>query len=203
QVAVLGHGALGDHHDRRVGGLEAGGHPGADLVDVEGLLGDEDDVGAAGQSGVQGDPSGVTAHHLHDQDPHVGLGGGVQPVDGLGGDVDGGVEAEGVVGGGQVVVDGLGDAHAGDAVLLGEECGHSEGVLAADGDEGVDLPPPQGVLDAADAVLLVQRVGAGGAEDGAAAGQDAADGRYAEGDGAVLQRAPPAVPEAGEGVAVL
>src|SRR5690606_23721402 len=157
----------------------------------------------AGQSGVQGDPSGVTAHHLHDQDPHVGLGGGVQPVDGLGGDVDGGVEAEGVVGGGQVGVDGLGDAHAGGAVLLGEERGRSEGVLAADGDEGVDLPPPQGVLDAADAVLLVQRVGAGGAEDGAAAGQDAADGRYAEGDGAVLQRAPPAVPEAGEGVAVL
>ncbi len=63
-VAVLGHGALRDDHDRGVRGPEARGHPGADLVDVEALLGDEDDVGAAGEAGVEGDPAGVPAHHL-------------------------------------------------------------------------------------------------------------------------------------------
>ncbi len=38
-LAVLGHRALGDDHDRRVRGLEARGSVGAHLVDVEALLG--------------------------------------------------------------------------------------------------------------------------------------------------------------------
>src|SRR6185312_2516603 len=42
-----------------------------------------------------------------------------------------------------------------------------------------------------------------GAEDGAAARQDAAHGGDVEPDGVTLQRTPPAVPEAGEVVAVL
>ena len=44
--------------------LEAGGDPLADLVEVEPLLGDEDDVGSPGQPGVEGDPARMTAHHL-------------------------------------------------------------------------------------------------------------------------------------------
>src|SRR5437762_2918651 len=78
--------------------------PLADVVDVEGLLGDQDDVGATGHAGVGGDPAGVAAHDLADHDPVVGLGRGVEPVDGVGGDLDGGVEPEGEVGGRQVVV---------------------------------------------------------------------------------------------------
>ena len=87
--------------------------------------------------GVQGDPAGVPAHHLDDEHPVVGLGGGVQPVDRLGGDVDRGVEAEGEVGAGEVVVDGLRDADDVDAEV-GELGGHAEGVLAADRDQRVD-----------------------------------------------------------------
>ena len=71
------------------------------------LLGDQDHVGAAGEAGVEGDPAGVAAHHLDDQDPVVAVGGGVQAVDRLHRDVDRGVEAEGVVGGAEVVVDRL------------------------------------------------------------------------------------------------
>ena len=44
--------------------------------------------------GVEGDPARVPAHHLHDQDPVVALGGRVQPVDRVGRDLHGGVEAE-------------------------------------------------------------------------------------------------------------
>ena len=160
-------------------------------------------VGAAGQPGVQGDPARVPAHHLDDQDAHVGLGGGVQPVDGLGGDADRGVEAEGVVGGGQVVVDGLGHADALDAVLVVQPRGDAEGVLAADRDQRVDLVLGEVLLDPADTVLRLERVGAGRAEDGAAAGQDAAYGRDVERDGVALERAAPAVPVADEFVRVL
>jgi hypothetical protein len=140
---------------------------------------------------------------IDDQDAHVGLGGGVQPVDGLGGDADRGVEAEGVVRGGQVVVNGLRDAHTGHVVLVGQPGGHAQGVLAADDDERLHPQPGEVLLDTADAAALLQRVGPRGAEDGAAAGQDAAHGGDVETDGVVLQGSSPAVPEAGEVVAVL
>ena len=64
---------------------------------------------------MQGDPAGVAAHHLDDDDAVVRLGGRVQPVDRLGGDRDRRVEAEGVVGAGEVVVDRLRDADDGEA----------------------------------------------------------------------------------------
>ena len=68
--------------------------------------------------GVQRDPAGVPAHHLDDERAVVRLGGGVQAVDRLGRDVDRGVEAEGVVGRVEVVVDGLRHADDADAVLV-------------------------------------------------------------------------------------
>src|SRR5437763_201527 len=74
--------ALRDHHDRRVPGLEAVLHVGADLLDAERLLRDQDDVRAAGQARVQRDPADAAPHHLHDQRAVVALGRGVQPVDG-------------------------------------------------------------------------------------------------------------------------
>ena len=90
----------------------------ADPLEVEGPLGDQDHVGAAGEAGVEGDPAGVAAHHLDDQHPVVAVGGGVQAVDRLHRDVDRGVEAEGVVGGAEVVVDRLRHADDVHAVLV-------------------------------------------------------------------------------------
>ena len=106
----------------------------ADLLDVEGHLGDQDHVGAARHAGVQRDPPGVPAHHLDDEGPVVRLRGRVQPVDGLHRDVDRGVEAEGEVGGVEVVVDGLRYADDVHAVLV-QLGGDAEGVLTADGDQ--------------------------------------------------------------------
>ena len=79
----------------------------ADLVDVERPLGHEDRVGAAGDTRVRRDPAGMAAHHLDDEDAVVRLGGRVQAVDRVGRDLDGGVEAERVVGAVEVVVDRL------------------------------------------------------------------------------------------------
>ena len=104
----LRRGALGHDDDReRAAGVVAAPDPVAHLVHVERPLGHEDRVGAAGHAAVGGDPARVAAHHLHHHHPVVRLGGGVQPVDRVGGDLHGGVEAEGEVGARQVVVDRL------------------------------------------------------------------------------------------------
>ena len=116
------------------------------------------------------DPAGVAAHRLDDDDPVVRLGGRVAAVDRLGRDRDGGVEAEGVVGAVEVVVDRLRDADD-RQVLLGEEPRRdAERVLAADRDERVDLL--ERALDALDAALVLERVRARGADDRAALVQD-------------------------------
>ena len=86
---------------------------------------------------MQRDPAGVPAHHLDDEHAAVRLRGGVQAVDRFHGDVDRGVEAERVVGGVEVVVDGLGHADDLHAVLV-QGGRDAERVLAADGDQGLD-----------------------------------------------------------------
>src|SRR5690606_19598662 len=173
-----------------------------DLVDVEVPLRHQDHVGTAGHPGVQRDPAGVPAHHLHHQAAVVALGGGVQPVDRLHRDVHGRVEAEGVVGGVQVVVDGLGYAHHLHALLV-ELGGHPESVLPADRDQRVHALGDQVRLDLLHAAVDLERVGTGGAEDGAATREDAAYRLHVQRSGEVLQRAAPPVAEAYELVAEL
>ena len=80
-----------------------------------GDLGDEDDVGAAGDAGGQRDMAGVAPHHLEDHDAVVARRGRLQPVERLGRDRDGGVVADRVLGRADIVVDGLGDADELDA----------------------------------------------------------------------------------------
>src|SRR5205085_4418250 len=104
----------------------------ADAIDLDRLLRDQDHVRAAGDPGMGGDPACVPAHHLADDYAVVRLGGGVEPVDGLGGNLDGCVEAEGQIGAGEIVVDGLRDADEVDSHLV-QLGSHPERVLAADG----------------------------------------------------------------------
>jgi hypothetical protein len=196
-AAVPRDGALGDHDDRRVLRLEALLDVLADRVDVERLLRDEHCAGPSGNAGVQGDPARVAAHHLDDEHPVVGLGGRVQAVDGLHRDVDRGVEPEGEVGAGEVVVDGLGHPHDVHAEV-GQLGGHAEGVLAPDGDQGVDPLGSEVLLDPLDATVDLEGVGAARAEDGAAAREDPAALLDPEVHGHALERAPPAVAVADE-----
>ncbi len=152
--------------------------------------------------GVQGDPAGVAAHHLDDEDPVVGLGGGVQPVDRLGRDVHRRVEAEGEVGAGEVVVDGLGYADHIDAEVgqLGRD---PEGVLAADRDQRVDAVLGEVRLDLLHAAVDLERVGPRGPQDRAATRQDPAHLGHPELHGDALERAAPSVTEADEVVVVV
>src|ERR1700729_2313385 len=203
QAPVYRAGALGHHDDRGVPRLEPVLHVIADLLDVELLLRDQDDVGAAGHSRMQRDPARVPAHHLDDQRPVVAFRRGVQPVDGLHRDVHGGVEPEGVVGRAQVVVDGLGYAHDLDALVV-QPRGTPQGVLPTDRDQRADAQAVQVIGDprypgaTAAGRGVGQRIRSRRAEDRAAERQDAADGLHVQRDGVALQRAAPAVPEPDE-----
>ena len=138
--------SLGHHHD---GEPPPAGLAVADLaangLDVVRDLGDQDGVGAARDAGVKRDPPGVATHHLDGEDPLVGLGGGMEPADGVGGDGDRGVEAKGNDGAVEVVVDGLGHAHHRKA-LVRQMVGDIHRAVPADGDQSVDTEPP-GILD--------------------------------------------------------
>ena len=174
----------------------------ADLVDVERLLGDQDHVGAAGNARVERDPAGVTAHDLDHHHPMVGLGGGVKPVDRLGGDVQRGVEAEGDVGGADVVVDRLRHPDHVETMLGVEAVGGAEGVLAADCDQTIEAEIAHGRGDRLRAVVALERIRPRGAEDGAAAGQDAARRLDRKLLGVAFQRTAPAVAKADDLISV-
>ena len=157
-------------------------------------------MGAAGHSRRAGDPAGVAAHHLDDDDPVVRLGGGVKTVDRVAGDLHGGIEAEGVVGAGEVVVDRLGDADH--RHLVGRQAaGDPERVLAADGDQSVEakLLHARGDERGAVAAVLVG-VGAGGAEDRPATRQQARNLLHPQLASLAGQDAGPAVAQAKEGM---
>lgn len=141
-----------------------------------------------GHSGLQRDPARVAAHHLDDHDALVGLGGGLQPVYGLGGDADRGVEAEGAVGGRDVVVDGLryaDDGHPG----VREHPGGREGALAADRDQRVHAVTAAQLGAVLGGLAQPVALQPGGAEDGAAAGEDAADRVEVEGAEVAVEEA--------------
>src|SRR5581483_7103601 len=148
------------------------------------------------------DPAGVPAHDLHDQHPLVRLGGGLQPVQGLRRHGHRGVEAEGDVRDGDVVVDGLGHAHDRQPVVR-QQPGRLQRALAADRDDRVEAEFRDMALGPLHAVPQMFRAHPGGAEDGAAAGQDAADGVEVELEIVALQEALPAVPETDDLVAVV
>ena len=72
------------------------------------------------------------------KDAAVGGGGGVDAVDGLGGHVDGALEAEGHVGAPEVIVDGLGQGD--DVEPLGaQEVGGLVGAVAAENHQAFQL----------------------------------------------------------------
>lgn len=157
---------------------------------------------ATGDPRVQRDPSGVTAHHLEHHAPLVRVAGGAQPVDRLGGDLDGGVETEGVVGGVDVVVDGLGYPDDRDAVLE-EPLRRRRGALSADRDHAVDTEVLEYLLDVLRAAVgLGVRAESTGAQDGSTLVGQTTDHRAVEIDDVAVDQSVPAVAETDELLAV-
>ena len=150
---------------------------------------------AGGQPGVQRDPSGVAAHHLDEHHPLMRLRGAVQPVDGLGGDLQRRVVAERDVGAVDVVVDGLRNADHRD-VLLRQPVRRRQRALAADRDQHVDAVVLQRLLDLVEAGAQLVGVDASGAQHGAALGeQPIVAVVVGQLDAPVLEQTAPAVEE--------
>ena len=128
------------------------------------VLDGEHEVGLAGDRDAVGQPAGLAAHGLDDEVARGRDRVGAQVLELLGHDVDRGEEAEGEVDAAVVVVDGLGQVDDLDPARLGgqpllvlvEEVGGLEGVVAADRDQRVDVEVDEGVVDVA------QRLGARG-----------------------------------------
>ena len=202
--SLLGRGALGDTDDPiLLPHLEAPLHGLADVRHVEGLFRDHRVVRAAGHAGVQRNPTHVAAHDLDDEDAVVRLGRGVQPVDGLGGHGHGSVKAKGVVGGVDVIIDGLG--HPDDRnPIIRKPLRPFERALAADGDERVDFRFRQVAPHRIDARLELVWVQPAGAQNCATPRQDAVDGGVVvEIAALVLHQADPPVLVSDDGVTEL
>ena len=194
--ALLRSRPLGRHHDREVPAarVTAADQP-AHLVDVEGNLRDQDHVGTPGDARVQRDPARVAAHHFDDKDPVMALGGRVEAVDRLRGDVQRGVEAEGDIGRAEVVINRL--RHADDVDAVGVQAtGGTEGVLAADRGQAVEVEVADRRAHALEPVLALIGIGPGAAEDRAAAREDPPDSLEVELGDRAFEDAAPAVAEA-------
>ena len=176
------HGTLGHSDDGEVGAaLCPALHGLADAVDVVGLLGQQDDIRAACNAGVEGQPAGLVAHDLDAHHAAVAAGGGVNAVDDLGGNVHSGVEAKSYIGAVDIVVDGLGQADDVQAFLR-EQVGGFMGAVAAQAEQAVQLCVLVGLFHGRDFIDLVVldhahqlEGGALGAQNGAAQCQDAAE----------------------------
>ena len=168
--------ALGHHHDEV---MLAGGHGGLHAVhhiavQVKGAFRDEGGDGAGGQTRVQGQMAGIAAHDLHHGAAVVGLGGIPQLIDALHSGIQGGIKADGILGGGDVVIDGAGDADGGDAQRR-ELLGAAEGAIAADDHQAVYPAGAQNGRRLFLALFGHKFLTAGGIQDGASPVDDIAD----------------------------
>ena len=139
-------------------------------------LGQQDDVGRTGNAGLQRQPSGMAPHGLDDHHAVVAVGCALDAAQRLGGRGHGGVEAKAALAIGNVVVDGLGHAHAGQSHLFGQAMRQAHGAVAADGHHHVQAQRPDIAAHMLQRGRIAQGVGAvAGAQDGAAHMQDARD----------------------------
>ena len=131
-------------------------------------------------SGVQRDVAGASAHYLDYVTSGVRLAGIAQLVDELDDGVHRGIEADGVVGGGDVVINSAGDTYAGNAVS-GQVGSASEGAVAAQRHDAVDAEAMAGVYRLLHALLGLELGAAVGIKYRAALVDDVGNVAHAEG----------------------
>ena len=196
-------GAFGHHHDGcPPAALVAADQPLTDLGDVEGLFGDQGRRCAAGQTRVHRDVADMATHDLHHHDPIVRFGRRVEPVDEVGGDLDRGVEPEGVLRARDVVVDRLRDPDDRSS-QLGEGMRRAERSIATDDDEAVELPAARGLECLRQALRQQLRCRSTRAENGAATREDAPSRLDVERHAAIFDHAIPAREEPDDLVAAV
>ena len=175
-------GTLGHSDDGEVGTLLcAAFHGRTHTVDIIGLFRQQDNICTACNAGVQRQPASLVAHDLNAHHAAVAACGGVDAVDHIGGNVHGGVEAEGYVGTIDIVINGLGQADDVQTLLREQVCGFV-GAIAAQAQQAVQLGFLVGLFHGGNFINVVVlhhthhfKGGALGAQNGAAQRQDAAE----------------------------
>ena len=99
--------SFGDDDDRGIVARKSTFDERTHLVDVERAFGDEDGVCTPGNAGMPRNPACVTSHDFDNEDTVVTFRRRMQPIDGFSGNCHRGVKPKRVVGGSQIVVDGL------------------------------------------------------------------------------------------------
>ena len=122
---------------------------------------------ATGEPAPCGDPPCVATHHLNNGNAVMRRGGRGDAVERLGDDVCCGVKAEAPFGTPDVVIHRLRNCVDGCAAL-GETCRNGEGVIATDGDQGVQTERAHVRLGGIEATLALQEIRAAGAKHRAA-----------------------------------
>ena len=140
----------------------------------------QDDIRAARDPGVQGQPADLVPHDLHDEDAPVRGGGGVDAVDHVGRHIYRALEAEGHIGAPDIVINGFWHGNNMEPFFM-EQVRRFVRAVAAENDKGVEPELFVVFLHGLDFVYAAvirlfahqfERL-AGGAEDGAATGKDA------------------------------
>ena len=126
----------------------------------------------------------------------------MQAIDGLGRDLERGVESEGDVGSAEVVIDRLRHADHVQALLV-KLVGDPKSVLAANRDQPIQVQLRERLAQTPHAVLPLVRIRPGAAEDGAAPWQNSTRGLDIKLDVLPLEHAPPPVTEAEQLIAEL
>ena len=114
---------------------------------------------ATGEPAPGGDPTCVAAHHLDNSDAVMRCGGGRDAVECLSDDVRSGVEAKAPFGPPNVVVHRLWNG-VDSCTALREARSNGEGVVATDGDQGVQAERAHVRLGSVKSALALQQVGA-------------------------------------------
>ena len=151
----------------------AGGSDGGHVVIH---LGQQDHIGPAGQPRLQHQPAGVAAHGFDNHHAVVAVGRAFDPVQGLGDGGHGRIKAKAALAVSNIVVNGLGHAHAVHARGLGHAVRQAHGAIAANGHHHLQPQRLHIGLHLGQGGGIFQGIGAvAGAQNGAAPVQDARD----------------------------
>jgi hypothetical protein len=154
------------------------GEPAGGLV-VEGDLGDEDEIGAAGQPRPQGQLTGRAAHDLDDEHALERRRRVADAAKGVQDRVERGVESDRMVAAPDVVVDGPRQADDADAAFV-QLVGPGQRAVAADDDQGVHMQALERGEGAALTLLGGEVLAPRGPQERAAAVHDPGDGARVE-----------------------
>ena len=109
-------------------------------------LRDQDGFRAGRDAGMHRDVAAAATHNVHDGHAAVGSHGVAQLVDAVHAGVDGGIKADGVIGVGQVVVDGAGQTDDVDVALVLDQARTAVGTVTAADHQALDAALVQVVI---------------------------------------------------------